>query len=99
MLEEWKKALPRLKNAEKLLGNPPEFDIADKKLFIKSVELKEKDGGKEWFAALDPDSSVGCTRYGLIQVRRLTAMCLIKLERNGEAAPLIRFLSQYNINV
>lgn len=99
LLEEWEKAVVRLKNAEKLLGNPPEFDIADKKLFLKAVELKEKNGGKEWLVPLDPDSAVSRTRYGLIQTRRLTVLCLIRLERNGEAAPLIRFLSQYNVNI
>lgn len=99
LLEEWEKALDRLKNAEKLLGNPPEFDIADKKLLLKAIELKEKNGGGERLIPLDPDSSVSRSRCGLIQVRRLAALCLIKLERDGEAAPLIRFLSQYNINI
>lgn len=98
-LEEWEKALERFKNAEKLLGNPPEFDIADKKLLLKAVELNGKNGGREGLIPLDPDSSVSLGRYGLIQVRRLTALCLAELGRDGEAAPLKRFLSQYRINL
>lgn len=96
LLEEWEAALGELKRAEHLFGNPPEFDVSEKKLFLKAIE---QGGGQTAFLPLDPDSAVSRLRYGLLRTRWLTALCLVKLGRKQEAASVIRFLAQYNIVV
>ena len=62
-LEEYEKALAELKRAEQLLGNPPDFDISEKKLLLQALALS----GKE--AALLPldraFSKTGCSSLTL----------------------------------
>lgn len=98
LLEEYESALNELKRAEQLSGNPPEFDIADRKLFTKALELSER-GQKTVLLPLDPDSAKSCARYVLIRAKWLTALCLKALGRDGEASVIKRFLSQYNIDL
>lgn len=97
MLEEWEKALAELKRAEQLLGNPPELDISERELFIKAVGLSNSE--RLCLLPLDPDNVKTCGRYALIRVKWLSAVCLEKLGRGGEALAVKRFLSQYNINL
>ena len=97
MLEEWEKALAELKRAEQLLGNPPEPDISEKELFLRAIEQSGSE--RLYLPPLDPDAVKVCGRYGLIRVKLLSAMCLEKLGRGGEALTIKRFLSQYNINL
>ncbi len=98
LLEEHEGALSELKRAEQLSGNPPELDISDKNLFIKALELSSREK-KLFLLPLDPDSASGNMRYVLIRVKWLTALCLKALGREGEAAMIKRFLSQYNIEL
>lgn len=98
LLEEYESALSELKRAEQLSGNPPEFDISDKKLFAKALEISCR-GQKNVLLPLDPDSAKSCARYVLIRVKWLTALCLKALGRDGEAMMIKRFLSQYNIDL
>lgn len=95
-LDEWEKALAELKTAEQLLGNQPEYDIAEKKLFIKAVEVCCNDTA---LLPLDPYAPQKCGRYALLRTKWLTALCLLKLGRESEAAPVLRFLSQYEIKI
>ncbi len=97
LLEEYESALFELKRAEQQTGNPPEIDIADKQLFIKALELSDREQ-KLFLLPLDPDFASDCMRYVLIRVKWLTAFCLKALGRGGEAAMTKRFLSQYNID-
>ncbi len=97
LLEEYESALFELKRAEQKLGNPPELDIADKNLFIKALELSPREQ-RLFLLPLDPGSVEVCMRYMLIRVKWLTAICLEALGREGEAAMIKRFLSQYNID-
>ncbi len=96
LLGEHEGALSELKRAEQLSGNPPEIDISDKDLFIKALEISNRE---LFLLPLDPDSASGNTRYVLIRVKWLTALCLKALGREGEAAMIKRFLSQYNIEL
>lgn len=98
LLEEYETALAELKRAEQLAGNPPEVDISDKKLFTKAIETANREQRLSSLP-LDPDQSKDCARYALIRIKQLTALCLKKLDRDGEAAMIKRFLSQYNIEV
>ncbi len=98
LLGEHESALSHLKRAEQLSGNPPELDISDKNLFLKALEISSRER-KLFLLPLDPDSSSGNTRYVLIRVKWLTALCLKALGREGEAAMIKRFLSQYNIEL
>lgn len=95
-LGEWEKALAELKRAEQAFGNPPEYEISERKLFLKAFEVS---GSAEAFLPLDPGAPSRCRRYALIRTRWLIALCLFWLGREGEAAPIVRFLSQYNIQV
>lgn len=97
MLEEWEKALAELKLAERILGNPPELDISERELFLKAIELSNSERPR--LLPLDPDTAGICGRYALIRVKWLSAVCLEKLGRGGEALTVKRFLSQYNINL
>ncbi len=98
LLGEHEGALSELKRAEQLSGNPPELDISEKNLFIKALELSSREK-KLFLLPLDPDSANGNTRYVLIRVKWLAALCLKALGREGEAAMIKRFLSQYNIEL
>lgn len=95
-LEEWERSLAELKRAERLLGNPPEPDISDRAEFIKALSLSEREK-PTYLLPLDPENTADCARYALIRVRWLEALCLEALGRAGEAAPIKRFLSQYQI--
>lgn len=95
-LGEWEKSLADLKRSEQSLGNQPEYDISERKLFLKSFEIFSEGAA---LIPLDPSSPKKCGRYALIRVRYLIALCLFKLGRDSEAAPLIRFLEQYNIKL
>ena len=95
LLEEWEASLAELRCAEQLLGNPPEYDISERTLFIRAIELSKH---TVYLLPLDPDSTC-CERYALIRVKWLAALCLVNLGRGGEAAPVKRFLSQYNIEI
>lgn len=96
LLGEYEKALVELKRSEQGYSNCAEYDIADRRLFMKAIEAV---GDSVKFLPLDSDSPQRCGRYSLIRTRWLTALCLIKLGRESEAMPIIRFLSQYNINI
>ncbi len=93
-LEEYEKALSKLKRAEQLVSNEPDFDITERKLLLQALSKK---GKMAVFLPLNPESSP--KRYALIRIRWLMALSLIDLGRKQEAAPIIRFLSQYNIEV
>ena len=101
LLEEYEAALSELKHAEQLLGNPPEIDISEKKLFNKAVEISNNSNHEQGLAVkpFDPGSEKIYARYILIRTKWLTALCLKALGRDGEAAMLKRFLSQYNIEI
>lgn len=94
-LGEWERSLAELKRAEQLLGNPPEIDISERDVFIKSLSENER----LYLLPLDPESSADCARYALIRVKWLEALCLDNLGRNAEAALIKRFLSQYKIEL
>lgn len=94
-LGEYEKALAELKRAEQSLNIPPDLDIQEKKLFFQAIEADEQTA----LLPLDPECEKGLERYALIRVRWLTALCLIRLERQQEAAPIIRFLTQYQIKL
>ncbi len=98
LLEEYESALFELKRAERQLGNPPEVDIADKELFDRALEFSSREQ-KLFLLPLDPDFDKSCMRYMLIRVKWLAAVCLKALGREGEAAMIKRFLSQYNIDL
>lgn len=98
LLEEYESALSELKRAEQLSGNPPEPDIADKKLFAKAIGFSSREKNPA-LLPLDPDSAKSCARYVLIRVKWLTALCLKNLGREGEASMIKRFLTQYNIEL
>lgn len=97
LLEEYESALFELKRAEQQTGNPPELDISDKKLFSKALELSDREK-RLCMLPLDPECGSDSMRYVLIRVKWLTAFCLKALGREGEAAMIKRFLSQYNID-
>ncbi len=84
-LGEWEKALAELKRAEQAFGN-----------LLKAFEVS---GSAEAFLPLDPGAPSRCGRYALIRTRWLIALCLFQLGRESEAAPIVRFLSQYNIQI
>ncbi|MCI9337545.1 MAG: hypothetical protein HFH93_08400 [Lachnospiraceae bacterium] len=94
-LKEYEKALAGLRRAEQLLGTPPDLDIREKELFFRAVEADDQ----VFLRPLNPGGDSGLERYFLIRVRWLTAHCLLRLERRQEAAPAIRFLSQYHIKL
>lgn len=95
-LGEYEKAHGELKQAEQLLGNPSDFDIAEKKLLTEALAL----AGKEIaLLPLDPDSGKKLRRYGLLRVKWLMTLCLLQLGRPQEAASGIRFLRQYHIEL
>ncbi|MDE5943355.1 MAG: hypothetical protein K2H30_04010 [Clostridia bacterium] len=96
LLGEYEKSLDFLKQAEILLGNPFDFDISQRQLFIKSLE--HTSGGLA-LLPLDKRTAENFARYALIRVKWLMAICFEKLGRGHEAASLKNFLEQYNIQV
>lgn len=94
-LEEHEKALAGLRRAEQAFGAPPDLDIREKELFLRAVKADET----VFLRPLNPQASDGLERYGLIRTRWLAALCLLRLGRPQEAAPAIRFLTQYHITV
>lgn len=95
-LEEYEKSLAELAQAKQSLGNPPEFDVTEKKLFMQALSV----GGPGMaLLPLNPDSGKRLARYGLLRVKWLTVLCLLHLGRQQEAAADIRFLRQYHIEV
>lgn len=96
LLDEWEKAENELKRAEQLLGNPPEFDISDKRPLLKALAVS---GPKTALLPLHQSTAAQNGRYALLRVKWLSALCLLKLGRTQEAAPIIRLLSQYNITI
>lgn len=95
-LGEWEKALADLKNAEQALGNQPEYDVSERRLFLKAVAVSVNEIPT---LPLDPVAPQKCGRYALIRVRWLIALCLKALGRDSEAAPVERFLFQYDIKI
>lgn len=93
-LGEYEKALAELKRAEQALGNPPDFDISERKTLIQALSLAGQDAA---LLPLDPDSGKGLARYAFLRVKWLTTLCLLRLGRRQEAAAGIRFLRQYQI--
>lgn len=95
-LEEYEMALAELRQAEQSLGSPPDFDMAERKLFVQALSVA---GAGTALYPLDPASGKHLERYGLLRVKWLAALCLLRLGRQQEAAAGIRFLRQYQIEV
>ena len=95
-LGEYEKSLAALKQAEQALGNPPDFDIAERKLFMQALSVT---GQETALFPLDPCSGKILERYGFLRVKWLMTLSLIQLGRQQEAAAGIRFLRQYQIEV
>ena len=91
-LEEYERALTLLKKAERLLKSTTGLNIAERKLFMQAAEITDVA-----LLPLDPEWGPGMERYAFIRVRWLTALCLLRLGREQEAAPIQRFLEQYQI--
>ena len=91
-LEEYERALTLLKRAERMLGSAAGLNTAERKLFVQSVETTDAARLR-----LDPEWGSEMERYALIRVRWLTALCLLRLGREQEAVPIMRFLAQYHI--
>ena len=94
LVAEYERALGLLKRAEQSLGSPAGLDSAERKLFIQALFVSDVA-----LLPLDPDGGTGMERYTFIRVRWLTALCLLRLDRRQEAAPILRFLEQYNIKL
>jgi len=93
-LGEDEKALAALKRAEQVLGTPPEVERQERRRFLKALSMAGDEGA---LLPLDPDGGRKLERYALLRVRWLMVLCLTRLERRQEAAPLIRFLNQYRM--
>lgn len=93
LLEEYERVMVPLKRAEQSLGSPAGLSAAERKGFLQAVEASRDTA----LLPLDPEGGEGMERYYLIRVRWLTALCLIRLDRRQEAAPVLRFLEQYHI--
>ena len=91
-LEEYERALTLLKRAERMLGSAAGLNTAERKLFVQAVETTDAA-----LLPLDPEWGSEMERYALIRVRWLTALCLLRLGREQEAVPILRFLAQYHI--
>ena len=91
-LEEYERALTLLKRAERLFGSASGLNTAERKLFVQAVETTDAA-----LLPLDPEWGSEMERYAFIRVRWLTALCLLRLGREQEAAPILRFLTQYHI--
>lgn len=95
LLDEYEHALVLLRRAEQFLGSPAGLNAAERKGFLHAVAASKD----TVLLPLDPEGGEGMERYYLIRVRWLTAMCLIRLDRRQEAAPVLRFLGQYHIEL
>lgn len=95
LLGEYERALTPLKWAEQLLGSPDGLNAAERKGFIQAAAASKDTA----LLPLDPAWGEGMERYSLIRARWLIALCLINLDRRREAAPLLRFLEQYHIEI
>lgn len=94
LIGEYERALGPLKRAEQSLSTSAGLDTAERKLFIQALSVSD--------AALlpvDPEGGAGMECHVLIRVRWLTALCLLRLDRQQEAAPILRYLAQYQIEV
>ena len=91
-LEEYERALTLLKRAERLFGSTAGLNTAERKLFVQAVETTDAA-----LLPLDPEWGSEMERYAFIRVRWLTALCLLRLDRELEAAPILRYLAQYQI--
>ena len=87
-LEEYEKALAELKRAEQLLGNPPDFDISEKKLLLQALALSGKEAA---LLPLDPDSCKSYERYGLLRVKWLMSSAFYSLGANRRPLPASGF--------
>lgn len=92
-LEEYERALDCLRRAEQQLNTLPDLDVRDRELFFRAVRAD----GQVSLRPLNPEADKGMERYFLIRTRWLTVLCLLRLERTQEAAPVIRFLEKYQI--
>ena len=95
-LGEYEKALAQLKQAEQSLGSPPDFDISEKKLLLQALSLAGKETA---LLPLGRNSGKHLERYGLLRIKWLMTLSLLQLGRQQEAAPGIRFLRQYHIEL
>ena len=91
---EYERALGPLNRAEQCLGSPTGPNVADQKIFIQAVAAKNPA-----LLPLDPEGGAGMEHYVLLRVRWLTALCLVRLNRWEEAAPILRYLARYQIEV
>lgn len=92
---EYEQTLVLLKQAEQSLGSPVGLSAAQRKGFLQAVAASKDTA----LLPLDPEGGEGMAWYYLLRVRWLTALCLIRLERRQEAAPVLRFLEQYHIEL
>ncbi len=94
-LGEYERALVLLEQAEQSLGSPVGLNAVERKGFLQAVSASKDTA----LLPLDPEGGEGMERYYLIRVRWLTALCLTRLDRRQEAAPVLRFLEQYHIEI
>ena len=94
LLEEHEQALGPLKRAEQSLIGCAGLTTAERGMFVRAVSLSDAA-----LLPLDPEGGAGMERYALIRVRWLTALCLLRLGRRQEAAPILRYLAQYQIEL
>ena len=75
------------------------IDKAKEKQIIGETRQAVMAAQQVFLKPLDPENMKGLERYFLIRIRWLSALCLLHLERQQEAAPIIRFLAQYHIEL
>lgn len=92
---EYENALVLLEQAGQSLGSPAGLNAAERKGFLQAVTASKDTA----LLPLDPGGGGGMEWYYLFRVRWLTALCLIRLDRRQEAAPVLRFLKQYHIEI
>lgn len=92
---EYEQALMLLEQAGESLGRPAGLSTTERKGFLQAVAASKDTA----LLPLDPGGGEGMEWYYLIRVRWLTALCLIRLDRRQEAAPVLRFLKQYHIEI
>ena len=98
LLKEYEAALSELKRAEQLLGNPPEIDISERKLFNTAIAISNQEQSLA-VKPLEPGFVKIYARYILVRTKWLSVLCLKALGREGEASAIKRFLSMYNIDL
>ncbi|MDE7222883.1 MAG: hypothetical protein K2O34_03755 [Acetatifactor sp.] len=94
LVGEYERALGPLKQAQQSLVGSAELSTAERKLFTQALEASDVA-----LLPLDPEGVAGMERYVLIRVRWLTALCLLRLGRQQEVQPVLRFLEQYHIEL